>query len=97
MGDHYSPLLYYVQTTDVDRTKVTAQCINSGLWPPDADNKWGPLDWQPIPTNAEPLDTDNVSYTILIKPCPNSINLAFIGPKTLCPVPFRIRSSHEDA
>jgi len=67
LGTHYSPDLYYVQATDVDRTKVTAQCINSGLWPPEADQKWGPLDWQPIPVHSEPLDTDNL--LLVRRPC----------------------------
>lgn len=67
LGTYYSSDKYYVQATDVDRTKVTAQCINSGLWPPQEDQKWGPLDWQPIPVHSEPLDTDNL--LLVRRPC----------------------------
>ena len=68
LGEHYSPSTYYVQTTDVDRTKVSAQCINAGLWPPSSAQKWGALDWLPIPTNSEPLNSDNL--LLVRRPCP---------------------------
>uniref|UniRef100_A0A1Y1N7Z4 Acid phosphatase n=1 Tax=Photinus pyralis TaxID=7054 RepID=A0A1Y1N7Z4_PHOPY len=68
LGDHYTPSEYYVQTTDVDRTKVSAQCINAGLWPPNAAQKWGALDWQPIPSNSEPLNQDDL--LLVRRPCP---------------------------
>lgn len=61
LGTHYSPDEYYVQSTGVDRTKVSLQTINAGLWPPEESQKWGPLDWQPIPVNSEPLDDDSVN------------------------------------
>lgn len=61
LGTFYSPDEYYTQSTGVDRTKVSMQMVNAGLWPPSKDQKWGPLDWQPIPVNAEPLDEDMVS------------------------------------
>lgn len=61
LGAHYNPSEYYTQSTDVDRTKASMQLVNAGLWPPDATQKWGPLDWQPIPVHSEPLDQDNVN------------------------------------
>ncbi|KAB0791597.1 hypothetical protein PPYR_03397 [Photinus pyralis] len=68
IGTHYSPDIYYVQTTGVDRTKMTAQCINAGFWAPNNDQYWGILNWQPIPVNSEPLDTDNL--LLVRRPCP---------------------------
>ncbi|KAF5286470.1 hypothetical protein FQR65_LT12553 [Abscondita terminalis] len=68
LGSYYSPELYYVQTTDVDRTKVSAQCINAGLWPPCDSQQWGPINWQPIPIHSEPLHSD--SLLLVRKPCP---------------------------
>lgn len=62
LGSHYSPDEYYVQSTGVDRTKVSLQTVNAGLWPPNESQKWGPLDWQPIPINSEPLNDDSVIY-----------------------------------
>ncbi|KAK4878733.1 hypothetical protein RN001_011239 [Aquatica leii] len=68
LGSYYSPYLYYVQSTDVDRAKVSAQCINAGLWPPCNLQRWGSIDWQPIPVHYEPLNTD--SLLLVRKPCP---------------------------
>lgn len=60
LGTRYTSDKFYAQATGVDRTKVSLQTVNAGLWPPDEDQKWGPLDWQPIPVNAESLDDDSV-------------------------------------
>lgn len=60
LGTHYSPNEYYTQSTDVDRTKASVQLVNAGLWPPDTHQKWGPLDWQPIPVHAEQLADDQL-------------------------------------
>lgn len=68
LGDLYSPEICYVQTTDVDRTKMSAALIAAGLYPPNEATKWGPLDWQPIPVNAEPLNQD--SLLLVRVPCP---------------------------
>ncbi|XP_074039574.1 prostatic acid phosphatase isoform X2 [Leptinotarsa decemlineata] len=68
LGTHYSPDEYYTQSTGVDRTKVSMQMVNAGLWPPVGEQKWGPLDWQPIPVSSEPLDQD--SLLLVRRPCP---------------------------
>ncbi|KAF5290084.1 hypothetical protein FQA39_LY14865 [Lamprigera yunnana] len=68
LGYYYTPDIYFVQTTDADRTKVTAQCINAGLWPPRRSQAVANLYWQPIPTYNEPLDTDNL--LLVRRPCP---------------------------
>nr|CAH7742768.1 unnamed protein product [Callosobruchus chinensis] len=68
LGTLYSPDMYYTQSTGVDRTKASMQMVNAGLWPPEGDQHWGPLEWQPVPVNAEPLDQD--SLLLVRKPCP---------------------------
>lgn len=60
LGDDYTAEKYYTQTTDVDRTRASAEVINAGLWPPPEKQKWGSLNWQPIPVHAEPLSLDSV-------------------------------------
>lgn len=64
LGDIYNSKEYYVQTTDSDRTKMSSQLVNAGLWPPKTHQVWGKLPWQPIPSNYEPLDKDSVSPVI---------------------------------
>lgn len=61
LGRIYEPDQYYVQTTDVDRTKTSLQVLNAALWPPEPVQQWGPLNWQPIPIHTEPLSMDSVS------------------------------------
>ncbi|VEN39548.1 unnamed protein product [Callosobruchus maculatus] len=68
LGTLYSPDMYYTQSTGVDRTRASMQMVNAGLWPPEAVQHWGPLEWQPVPVNAEPLDQD--SLLLVRKPCP---------------------------
>ncbi|XP_019877720.2 prostatic acid phosphatase isoform X2 [Aethina tumida] len=60
LGDNYYPDEYYTQSTDVDRTKASVQLTNAGLWPPSAVQTWGPIDWQPVPVHAQPLDQDDL-------------------------------------
>jgi hypothetical protein len=51
-----------VHTTDVDRTKLSAQLELAGLWSPAPSQQWIPdLLWQPIPLHSEPLERDSVS------------------------------------
>ncbi|KAK4878734.1 hypothetical protein RN001_011240 [Aquatica leii] len=68
LGHYYTPDLYYVQCTEAERTQVTAQCINAGLWPPHRSQQVANLYWQPIPTHAEPLNSD--SLLLVRRPCP---------------------------
>jgi len=67
LGTQYNPNAYYTETTDVDRTKMSGQLINAGLWPPKGTQVWGPLDWQPIPIHATPLNVD--SLLLVRRPC----------------------------
>jgi prostatic aicd phosphatase len=68
LGPHYTPDEYYAQSTDSDRTKASVQTINAGLWPPEVKQKWGPIEWQPIPVHSEPLSQDHL--LLVRKPCP---------------------------
>lgn len=61
LGDSYTPELVSVQSTDTDRTKMSAQLQMAGLFPPKNNQIWNTdLIWQPIPINYEPLDADKV-------------------------------------
>ncbi|CAG9815088.1 unnamed protein product [Phaedon cochleariae] len=68
LGPNYHPDEYLTQTTGVDRTKVSMQVVNAGLWPPRGAQQWGPLDWQPVPITAERLEDD--SLLLVRRPCP---------------------------
>lgn len=66
LGEFYVPDEYYTQSTDVDRTKASVEVVNAGLWPPKESQKWGPLEWQPIPVHAEPLESDSVRLIFIL-------------------------------
>ncbi|XP_077159155.1 prostatic acid phosphatase-like [Paroedura picta] len=45
----------YIQSTDVDRTIMSAQVNLAGLFPPSASEAWNPqILWQPIPIHVAP-------------------------------------------
>jgi len=56
----YKKKLMYVQSTDVDRTLMSAECNLAAMFPPDSQQKWGSLDWQPIPVHTIPEDLDKL-------------------------------------
>ncbi|KDR11063.1 Prostatic acid phosphatase [Zootermopsis nevadensis] len=69
LGALYSPEIIVAQSTDVDRTKMSAQLELAGLWPPAPSQQWNPdLLWQPIPLHSEPLERD--SLLLVRVPCP---------------------------
>ncbi|XP_055301172.1 prostatic acid phosphatase-like [Sitodiplosis mosellana] len=70
LGDgHYSNDNVYVQSTDVDRTLMSAAANLAGLFPPDDNQVWNrDINWRPIPIHSIPLDLDYVLY--VGKPCP---------------------------
>ncbi|XP_066905315.1 uncharacterized protein [Halyomorpha halys] len=67
-GGKYSKDLIYVQSSDWDRTLMSAQSNLAGMFPP-AENQFSTdLDWQPIPVHTIPSKLDKliaVQY-----PCP---------------------------
>uniref|UniRef100_A0A146M4M1 acid phosphatase n=1 Tax=Lygus hesperus TaxID=30085 RepID=A0A146M4M1_LYGHE len=68
LGERYAHLLptnrnynrkaLRVQSTDVDRTLMSAESNLAGMFPMTPEERWGDLNWQPVPihTVPEPLD-----------------------------------------
>lgn len=66
----YSKELIYVQSTDVDRTLMSALSNLAGLFPPDSNQLWNTdIPWQPIPVHTTPETQDYVLAAK--KSCPN--------------------------
>ncbi|CAG9766715.1 unnamed protein product [Ceutorhynchus assimilis] len=54
LGDIYLPEAVFTQSTDYDRTKMSALLALAGLFPPAKAQKWNEqLEWQPIPFDYE--------------------------------------------
>jgi lysosomal acid phosphatase len=61
LGEEYSEKRLYVQSSDVDRTLMSAQCNLAALFPPKGQEVWNPtLPWQPIPVHTLPESEDNL-------------------------------------
>uniref|UniRef100_A0ACB8FUS9 Uncharacterized protein n=1 Tax=Sphaerodactylus townsendi TaxID=933632 RepID=A0ACB8FUS9_9SAUR len=62
----------YIQSTDVDRTIMSAQANLAGLFPPTTEEIWNPqIPWQPIPVHVVPKSFNPVSITCINQPiCP---------------------------
>ncbi|XP_044260895.1 prostatic acid phosphatase-like [Tribolium madens] len=61
LSPHYSERDFYIRSTDVDRTLMSAEANLAGLYPPKADQVWDPtLPWQPIPVHTTPELEDNL-------------------------------------
>ena len=53
----------HVQSTDYDRTLMSAYCNLAGLYPPSGQQVWNRnITWQPIPVHTVPKDMDDVSH-----------------------------------
>lgn len=64
LDDTYSPNKVKFRSTDVDRTKMSAQLVAAALYKPVSAQRWNRnLDWQPIPIHSEPLNDDRVIIT----------------------------------
>ncbi|XP_044258789.1 venom acid phosphatase Acph-1-like isoform X1 [Tribolium madens] len=52
LGDVYTEDEVWVRSTDVSRTKMSAQLVLAGLFPPNEIQQWNQdLEWQPIPVS----------------------------------------------
>lgn len=65
----YSKNLIYVQSTDRDRTLMSALSNLAGMFPPDNSQEWSDsIPWQPIPVHTVPEVLDKV--LAMKYPCP---------------------------
>lgn len=63
IGDRYSYLDIKMESSDYDRSLMSAECFLAGFYPPNEDEMWHEeLKWQPIPVHAIPLAQDNASF-----------------------------------
>lgn len=60
LSDRYTPYDIYVQSTDVDRTLMSAESHLAGLYPPTGNQVWDSIKWMPIPVHTVPEGEDNV-------------------------------------
>ncbi|KFV65685.1 Prostatic acid phosphatase, partial [Dryobates pubescens] len=59
LNSTYNRQEFYIQSTDYDRTIMSAQSYLSGLFPPTSSQIWNPeLLWQPIPVHTLQKSTD---------------------------------------
>ncbi|KAL2734139.1 prostatic acid phosphatase-like [Vespula squamosa] len=60
LSDLYSPYDIYIQSTDVDRTLMSAEANLAGLYPPKENQIWSTINWMPIPVHTIPESEDNI-------------------------------------
>lgn len=66
--DVFPNKLVYIQSTDRDRSLMTAGTVLAGLFPPTKNQLWNKnILWQPIPTHTIPFELDHVLAAK--KPC----------------------------
>ncbi|XP_004704234.1 prostatic acid phosphatase [Echinops telfairi] len=70
LNESYKREQVYVQSTDVDRTLMSAMANLAALFPPEGISIWNPnLPWQPIPVHTVPVSEDKLLY-LPFKHCP---------------------------
>ncbi|BES92136.1 acid phosphatase [Nesidiocoris tenuis] len=57
---NYNRKAIRVQSTDVDRTLMSAEAHLAGLFPLTDEEKWGGINWQPVPIHTIPETLDKV-------------------------------------
>ncbi|GLV41159.1 uncharacterized protein CBL_04683 [Carabus blaptoides fortunei] len=61
LGDVYTNDIMDVRSTGFLRTRMSAQLVLAGLWPPSEKQKWnGDLPWLPIPVDYKPYEEDDL-------------------------------------
>ncbi|KAG7210407.1 hypothetical protein KM043_011939 [Ampulex compressa] len=61
LGKEYSPDVFYLQCTGVDRTKMSAMLEAAALWKPNKGQAFKPdLPWQPVTLSYQPRDEDTL-------------------------------------
>ncbi|XP_044108309.1 prostatic acid phosphatase isoform X2 [Neovison vison] len=70
LNESYKPEQVYIQSTDIDRTLMSAMTNLAGLFPPEGVSIWNPsLPWQPIPVHTVSLSEDRLLY-LPFRDCP---------------------------
>ncbi|GAB6025569.1 mitochondrial acyl carrier protein [Chamberlinius hualienensis] len=64
LNSSYDHRQFSIDSTDVDRTLMSAYCNLAGLYPPSGNQVWNPaIAWQPIPVHTRPTESDYVLST----------------------------------
>ncbi|OAD55716.1 Prostatic acid phosphatase, partial [Eufriesea mexicana] len=63
LSSSYSRNDIYIQSTNVDRTLMSAEALLAGLYPPVSSEIWSSINWIPIPVHTIPEDLDYVLAT----------------------------------
>ncbi|XP_025987663.2 venom acid phosphatase Acph-1 [Solenopsis invicta] len=72
LGDIYTPEITKTQTTEHTLSILSAQLVNTALWPPATDQMWiENFHWQPIPNDYLKVKEDTLMLGFL---CPNFIS-----------------------
>ncbi|XP_029176246.1 prostatic acid phosphatase-like [Nylanderia fulva] len=68
LSNIYTPYDIYIQSTDIDRTLMSAEANLAGLYPPIKNQIWDDIKWMPIPVHTIPSKEDYVLHAT--KNCP---------------------------
>lgn len=69
IGKSYSPKKVHIQSTDYDRTLMSAQVLAAALYPPSGKQLWSKdLKWQPVPIHTRALNQELILPWQI--PCP---------------------------
>lgn len=64
LGNTYSPNKFWLQTSSIDRTKMTGLILSAALWKPNEKQAFLPyVDWQPVSLHYWERPEDRVSST----------------------------------
>jgi len=64
----YHPDIFYLQSTDVDRTKMSAMLLAAALWKPSEKQLFkADLSWQPVTLSYQDRAEDTVKCKYLIR------------------------------